>query len=92
MRSLESKRVASPRDAAGNTSAADEVAAVSRRWPNEFREGARCGFLRRFVGVREKGGYPRGFHLWPLERRNAWFAGFNRGFLDRLRLAQEEAV
>jgi len=92
MRSLEFKRVASARDAAGNTSVADEVAGISRRWPNEFRQGARCGFLLRFDEEREKGGYPGGFHLWSLERRNVWFAGFNRGFQDRLRLAQEEAA
>ena len=69
-----------------------EVARLRRRWSDEFRDGARCGFLLRFDGEREKGGYPRGFHLWPLERRNVWFAGFNRGFHDRLRLAQEEAA
>ena len=26
-------------------------------------------------GERKKGGYPKGFHDWPLERRNPWFAG-----------------
>ncbi len=72
-------------------SAADEVARLSRRWPDEFRDGARCAFLLRFGGDREKGGYPRGFHRWPLDRRNAWLAGFNVGFHDRLRLAQEVA-
>ena len=72
--------------------AEDEVARLRQRWPEEFRDGARCGFLLRFDGEREKGGYPRGFHLWPFERRNAWFAGFNRGYHDRLSLAQEEAA
>jgi hypothetical protein len=70
----------------------DEVARLCHGWSNEFRDGARYGFLLRFDGEREKGGYPLGFHLWPLERRNVWFAGFNRGFHDRLRLAQEEAA
>jgi hypothetical protein len=60
------------------------------QWPDEYRDGARCAFLRRFEGDREEGGYPRGFHEWPLERRNAWFAGFNRGFHDRLGLARTE--
>ena len=87
MWSLEFKSVAIARDAAGNTSAADEVAGITRRWPAEFRDGARCAFLLRFDDDREKGGYPRGFHHWPLDRRNACFAGFH----DRLRLAQEVA-
>jgi hypothetical protein len=73
-------------------SAYDEVARLRRQWPNEFRDGARCAFLHRFYGEREKGGYPRGFHLWALERRNAWFAGSNRGFHDRLRLFRKEAA
>jgi hypothetical protein len=73
-------------------SAGAELAALRSRWPDDFRDGARCGFLLRFDGEREEGGYPRGFHLWPLERRNAWFAGFNVGFHDRLRLAREGAA
>jgi hypothetical protein len=91
MRSLETTRVSIARDAVGNMSAADEVARLSRRWPAEFRDGARSAFLLRFDGDREKGGYPRGFHHWPPDRCNAWFAGFNVGFHDRLRLAQEVA-
>jgi hypothetical protein len=62
------------------------------RLPAEFRDGARCGFLQREEGPRDPGGYPRGFHRWPLERRNAWFAGFNVGYHDRLRLSQSEAA
>jgi hypothetical protein len=91
MRSLEFSRVAVARDAGGNTSAADEVARLCRRWPAEFRDGARCAFLLRFDGDRERGGYPRGFHRWPRDSRNAWFAGFNVGFHDRVRLAREVA-
>ncbi len=72
--------------------AEDEVARLRQRWPDEFRDGARCGFLSRFDGKREKGGYPRRFHVWPIERRNAWFAGLNIGFHDRLRLFREEAA
>jgi hypothetical protein len=71
--------------------AEDEVARLRQWWPDEFRDGARCAFLLRFDGDRESGGYPGGFHVWPLERRTAWFAGFNVGFHDRLRLAQEVA-
>ena len=63
--------------------AADEIAALRTRWPNEFRDGARCAFLQRYDGDREKGGY----HRWPLDRRNAWAADFNQGMI-----AAEEEV
>jgi len=66
-----------------------EREALRSRWPDEFRDGARCAFLREYPGDREAGGYPRGFHQWPLERRNAWFAGFNVGFHDRLHLSRK---
>jgi len=67
-----------------------EREALRRRWPDEFRDGARCAFLREFEGEREAGGcYPRGFRRWPLSRRNAWYAGFNVGFHDRIRRAQK---
>ncbi len=85
-------RLSTRNSVAGTDNAEDEVARLRRRWPDEFRDGARCAFLRRFDGEREAGGYPRGFHLWPLERRNAWYAGSNRGRCDRLRLALEEAA
>jgi hypothetical protein len=68
-----------------------ERQALRERLPDEFNDGARCASLQRFDGPREKGGYPLGFHSWPLQRRNAWFAGFNLGRCDRLRL-EEEAV
>jgi hypothetical protein len=60
-------------------------------WPLEFRDGVRCGFLQKRDGPGDTGGYPQGFNHWQLERRNAWFAGFNVGFHDRLRLSQSEA-
>ena len=72
--------------------AGEEVARLRLRWPDEFRDAARSALLLRFDGHRETGGYPCGFHIWPLERRNAWFAGFNRGFHDRLRLFRREAA
>lgn len=53
-------------------------------WPNEFDDGVRCGLLRKFEGEREQGGYPKGFHHWPLERRNSWYAGFNIGHCKRM--------
>jgi hypothetical protein len=67
------------------------LAQLRERWPAEYRDGARCAFLMRFDGDREAGGYPRGFHQWPLGLRNAWYAGFSVGFHDRLRLAREVA-
>ncbi len=68
-----------------------ELDALRNRWPDDYRDGARCAFLRTFDGDREAGGFPRGFRRWPLDRRNAWFAGFNVGFHDRLRLVKGEA-
>ena len=69
-----------------------ELATLGKQWPDEFRDGARCGFLREHKGPREPGGYPLGFKSWPLARRNAWFAGFNQGLHDRRRLARPEAT
>ena len=62
-----------------------ERAATRNAWPQEFADGARAGLLCRF-------GYPQGFHEWPLARRNAWWAGFNRGNQDRLLLIKERAA
>jgi hypothetical protein len=73
-------------------STADELTRLRERWPDEYRDGARCAFLLKFDGDRERGGYPRGFQAWPLERRNAWFAGFNRGFHDRLHYFAHEGA
>jgi hypothetical protein len=79
-------------EAAIHAAISEECKPSQERFPVEFRDGARCGFLQRQEGPREPGGYPRGFHRWPLERRNAWFAGFNVGFHDRLSFSQSEAV
>lgn len=61
---------------------------IKRVWPNEFDDGVRCGLLRKFEGEREQGGYPKGFHRWPLERRNSWYAGFNIGHCTRMEAAR----
>jgi hypothetical protein len=63
---------------------------LREKWPPEFRDGARCGFTKGHEGPRDPGGYPQGFQRWPLERRNAWFAGFNVGSRDRSRLSKAE--
>jgi hypothetical protein len=52
--------------------------------------GARCGFLQKFEGTREPGGYSKGFHGWPLARRNAWFAGFNKGSVGKKNLGVQD--
>jgi hypothetical protein len=66
-----------------------EQTAIRDRWQAEFDDGAKCAFTREFLGERESGGYPVGFHRWLLERRNAWFAGFSIGF--HMRLQDEKA-
>lgn len=72
--------------------AADEVEMIRKAWPAEFNDGARCAFLQHYDGDREKGRYPLGFHGWPLDRRNAWFAGFNKGRCDRQQASPIEAA
>lgn len=47
--------------------------ALRARYRTEFLAGAEAACL-------EYEGYPGGFHGWPLERRNAWWAGFNEGY------------
>jgi hypothetical protein len=61
--------------------ASDKAARIRARWPSEWAQGARVGF----GGARVGSSYPRGFCAWPLDRRNAWFSGFNRGYCDRER-------
>jgi hypothetical protein len=62
---------------------------LKQAWPEEFADGERCAFHQRYPGKREKGGYPLGCHGWPLERRNAWFAGFYLGLIERQRFFME---
>lgn len=58
---------------------------IRKNYPREFADGENMGAGWEPGGDREKGGYPLGFHAWPLERRNAWFAGFNHGYAPRKR-------
>ena len=67
-----------------------ERARLKQAWLEAFADGERCGFHRRFAGERERGGYPRGFHSWPLERRNSWYCGFNIGLIERQLVFQRE--
>jgi hypothetical protein len=61
----------------------NEIVRLRDAWPAEFADGARYGLLGKADGPRERGGYPFGFHQWSLERRNAWYAGANRGLIER---------
>lgn len=61
-----------------------EVEQLRSKWPEEWATGARTGF----EGESDGASYPQGFHTWPLDRRNAWFAGFVRGYLDRLSIEE----
>ena len=47
-------------------------------FPTEFNDGAKRAFEGSAL-------YPAGFHDWPLDRRNAWFSGFNFGYHYRKR-------
>jgi hypothetical protein len=58
----------------------EEIARLQAKYSADFKDGARLGLGLKPAGPREPGDYPKGFHPWPLERRNAWFAGFNRGY------------
>jgi hypothetical protein len=50
-----------------------ERRALQRRSPEAFKDGMQSG-----AGLK---GYPPGFADWPLDRRNAWWAGANLGYL-----------
>jgi hypothetical protein len=72
-----------PATAHANSQVEQARVAIHAAWPAELDDGVRCGLLEKFEGAREPGGYPLGFHNWLLERRNAWFAGFNIGLVER---------
>jgi hypothetical protein len=67
-----------------------EAARLKRLWSEEFRDGARCAFLRQFDGDREAGGYPRGFHRWSVQwtgsRSEAREVGYLLGANQRSRV------
>jgi hypothetical protein len=53
--------------------AKEERERIRQAFPSEFNDGAKRAFEGSHL-------YPPGFQAWPLERRNAWFAGFNFGY------------
>lgn len=56
---------------------------LQRLYPQVFKDGKYVGAgIQR--GKREPGGYPLGFHQWELEKRNAWWAGANLGYLTQI--------
>lgn len=55
--------------------------AIRARFPVEYDAGARAGFV-------DAPDYPHGFHAWSRDRREAFYAGFNAGRVDRLRRAK----
>ena len=59
-----------------------ERAQLKRLYPNAFKDGLLVGAGIK-EGPREPGGYPKGFHQWELEKRNAWWAGANLGYLQK---------
>jgi hypothetical protein len=59
------------------------VACFAEKWPEEFRLGYRFGRFGKTDPPCDRAGYPQGFHGWPLDRRNAWWCGLNRGWVDR---------
>jgi hypothetical protein len=52
-------------------------------YPVEFKDGAKLGFSGRAQEPREQGLYPRGFHDWDIQPRNAWYCGWNAGYAAR---------
>jgi hypothetical protein len=55
-----------------------------KAYPTEFKGGATFGFS---VGADDprQGWYPRGFHQWDGDRKNAWYCGWHAGYLVRKR-------
>jgi hypothetical protein len=54
-------------------------AELAERWPAEYADGLAVSLGEMHEFRRDPGDYPKGFHTWPLERRNAWWAGANMG-------------
>jgi hypothetical protein len=52
------------------------------KFPQEVEHGFLSGFTGEFQQPCDAAGYPPGFHSWPLERRNAWWAGANLGYIE----------
>lgn len=66
-------------------SAEIERAQLCERWPAEFEDGYRSGFTGEHQKPCDDAGYMVGHHSWAIERKNAWFAGWNLGNAERER-------
>ena len=49
------------------------------KYPAEFRHGYLSGYTGENQPPCDAARYMVGHHTWPLERKNAWFAGWNLG-------------
>jgi hypothetical protein len=58
-------------------------AGLCRQFPQEFEHGYRTGYLGEPQQPCDAAGYMIGHHTWPLERKNAWFVGWNHGNVQR---------
>jgi hypothetical protein len=58
-------------------------AQLRAKFPAEFEHGYRYGGTGGVQPECDAAGYPIGFVGWPLDRRNAWWAGFNLGHVKR---------
>jgi hypothetical protein len=56
-------------------------------YPDEFDDGFEIAFFGKAMSVRDPAGgdYPLGFHGWSIKRKEAWFCGFNLGYVKRPR-------
>jgi hypothetical protein len=57
--------------------------ALLAKYPAEFEHGYITGFTGEFQKPCDVAGYPVGFHIWPLEQKNAWYLGWNLGNVER---------
>ena len=57
-------------------------AELCARFPAEFESGYHYGLTGAPQAPCDAAGYPIGFHEWPLDRRNAWWAGWNLGNVE----------
>jgi hypothetical protein len=53
------------------------------KFPDEFEHGYRYGAIGGIQPPCDACGFPIGLHIWPLDRRNAWWSGFNAGHTER---------
>jgi hypothetical protein len=58
-------------------------AALCEKYPAEFHHGYATGYVGDPQPPCDAAGYQPGFRTWPLDRRNAWFAGWNLGNVER---------